>query len=482
MNDLDRIRLEGARQSLALFTLRTCPGYAMGWVHREICETLDQFLQDVIDRKSPRLIITMPPRSGKSELVSRRFPAFAFGRDPNLQIIATSYSADLSSRFNRDVQRIIDTDEYSEIFPETYLAGKGGHKTAGFIRTSDMFEIVGHGGSYRSTGVGGGITGAGADILILDDVVKDRAEANSETIRNGVWDWFTSTAYTRLSAGGGVIAMMTRWHMDDLIGRLIERMNDGTGDIYTVINYPAIAEQDEKHRKKGEALHPERYPLERLEQIKTTVGMRDWEALYQQHPVPDGGALFRSEWIKVWTKSSLPPRFDQMVTSWDMTFKDSGTSDFVVGQVWGRKGADHYLLDQVRGRWDFVKTKEMFLVLADKHPKALKKLVEDKANGSAIISELKQTVSGIVPITPKESKEARASAVSPFWEAGNVYIPAASEAYWVNEFKSELMNFPSGAHDDQVDAMTQALNYFREHKGLLFKPSDVQALRNPYRR
>ena len=484
--DFESVMLEGARRSLALFVLKTCPSYCMGWVHRKICKTMDRFLSDVLEKKSPRLIITMPPRSGKSELVSRRFPAYAFGRAPDLQIIAASYSSDLSSRFNRDVQRIIDSDEYAKIFPDTVLAGrslpKGMSRSTAYVRTSDIFEIVGHSGSYRSTGVGGGITGAGADILLLDDVVKDRAEASSETIRQSVWDWYTSTAYTRLSAGGGVVAMMTRWHTDDLIGRLIEHMNDGSGDAFEVINFPAIAEEDEEFRKRGEALHPERYPVERLEQIKSTVGMRDWEALYQQHPVPDGGALFRAEWIKEWTQSSLPPRFDQMLVSWDMTFKDSKKSDFVVGQVWGRKGSSHYLIDQVRGRWDFVRTKEMFLQLAEKHPLATKKLIEDKANGSAIISELKQAVAGIVPITPHESKEARASAVSTFWEAGNVFIPSAGEAPWTNEFKSELLNFPSGAHDDQVDAMSQALNYFREHKGLLFSPADKKALMTPYRR
>lgn len=446
---IQEIRLAKARKGLSYFTLHTKPDYLLGWVHKEICDELDRFLQDVADKKSPRLIITMPPRSGKSELVSRRFPAFALGRNPELQIIATSYSSDLSQRFNRDVQRVIDDEKYFDLFPSTRLSNSRVRTDSrgSYIRTSDLFEIVGHAGAYRSCGVGGGITGQGADILIIDDPIKDRAQAASKTIRDSIWDWYTSTAYTRLSPGGGVIVMATRWHTDDLIGRLIQRM--GEGDTFRIVNYPAIAEHDELHRKAGEALHPERYPLSTLQQIKKTIGSRDWEALYQQHPVPDGGALFKLEWFRRWTASNLPPEFDHTLMSWDMTFKDSKNSDYVVGQVWGKKGPNFYLLDQVRGQWDFVKTKEMVRVLAQKWPRVVRKLVEDKANGSAVISELKSTVSGFVPITPTESKEARASSVTPYFEAGNVFIPEDSAAPWVPHYVSELLEFPAGSHDDQ---------------------------------
>ena len=375
---IQEIRLAKARKGLSYFTLHTKPDYLLGWVHKEICDELDRFLQDVADKKSPRLIITMPPRSGKSELVSRRFPAFALGRNPDLQIIATSYSSDLSQRFNRDVQRVIDDEKYFELFPKTKLNNSRVRTDSrgSYIRTSDLFEIVGHAGAYRSCGVGGGITGQGADILIIDDPIKDRAQAGSKTIRDSIWDWYTSTAYTRLSPGGGVIVMATRWHTDDLIGRLIQRM--GEGDTFRIVNYPAIAEHDELHRKAGEALHPERYPLSTLQQIKKTIGSRDWEALYQQHPVPDGGALFKLEWFRRWTASSLPPEFDHTLMSWDMTFKDSKNSDYVVGQVWGKKGPNFYLLDQVRGQWDFVKTKEMVRVLAQKWPRVVRKLLKTR--------------------------------------------------------------------------------------------------------
>ncbi len=444
------LKRRAATQALAPFITYTYPTYLMGWVHAEICQALDQFLDDVRDKKSPRLIITMPPRSGKSEIVSRRFPAYALGRNPDLQIIATSYGADLSTRFNRDVQRIIDDDPYRAIFPDTTLAGKNVKTSASgsYIRTSDLFEVVGYKGAYRSTGVGGGITGTGADILIVDDPVKDRASANSQTIRESTWDWYTSTAYTRLSPGGGVIVMCTRWHTDDLVGRLIARAESGSGDKWQIINYPAIAEHDEPHRKKGEALHPERYPIEALERIRAAVGMRDWEALYQQHPVPEGGGLFKADWIQHWDK--LPEHFDSTCISWDMTFKDSKASDYVVGQVWGRRDGCFYLIDQFRGQWDFVKTLDQFILASERYPKVTRKLVEDKANGSAIISTLKRKVSGIVPITPKESKEARASAVTTLWEAKNVFLPPKDRFPWVaQDFIPELLAFPGGAHDDQ---------------------------------
>ena len=468
-----------ATKHLDSFILYTYADYQMGWVHKEICDTLDQFLRDVEAQKSPRLIICQPPRSGKSEIVSRRFPAYALGKNPDLQIIATSYSSDLVSRFNRDVQRIIDDDIYREIFPSTTLNGRN-VKTdtrASYIRTSDLFEVVGHKGSYRSTGVGGGITGQGADILIIDDPIKDRAEANSPTIREKLWDWYTSTAYTRLSPGGGVIVMATRWHTDDLIGRLIQKMQEGSGDDFNVITYPAIAEHDEPHRKAGEALHPERYDLEQLNAIRQTIGPQDWSALYQQRPVPEGGAVFKIDAFKRWNSTNLPPAFDQILGSWDMTFKDSKSSDYVVGQVWGRKGVGLYLLDLFRGQWDFTKTLEMFALMTAKYPRTHRWLIEDKANGSAIISVLKKQIHGITPITPTESKLERAYAVTPLIEAGNVYIPES--ATWLANFEDELLNFPAGAHDDQVDSMTQALNFARQHTVSTIPVSNRAALLQP---
>lgn len=468
------LKRRAASASLANFTLYTSPDYLMGWVHREICDTLDQFLQDIVDKKSPRLIISMPPRSGKSEIVSRKFPAYMLGRYPDLSYIGTSYSGDLSSSFAKDVKNIMLGDPFKQAFPEIRLPRIG--DGTGQINQSDRFDISGHKGMYYSVGIGGSLTGRGADCLVIDDPIANMSDALSERVRQSTWDWLTSTAYTRLSPGGGLIVMCTRWHLDDPVGRLIEEMNNG-GEKYVVINYPAIAEVDEPHRKIGEALHPERFDEEALARIRRSVGERVWASLYQQHPIPDGGAMFKAEWVQHWTQDSLPKVFDKVVMSWDMTFKDTTNSDFVVGQVWGKKGANFYLLDQVRGRWDFVKTLQMFVEFTNKWPKARRRLIEDKANGPAIISAVKKKVSGIIPITPKESKEARAFSVTTFWEAKNVYLPPAELYPWVKtDFLSEVLTFPSAAHDDAVDAMTQALNDMGKHNGFKMHKSNLEIL------
>lgn len=470
------LKRRAARVSLANFATYTYPIYQLGWFHAEVCEALDRFLQAVVDKKSPRLILCAPPRSGKSEIVSRRFPAYLLGRYPDLSFIGTSYSSDLAGSFAKDVQRLMDDPLFQEVFTGVKIPGKDVPKD-GRVRQADRFEIIGHRGSYYSVGVGGSLTGRGADALVVDDPVSNMADALSERVRNSTWDWFTSTAYTRLAPGGGLIVMATRWHEDDLIGRLLAAQESGDGEQWEVINFPAIAEHDEPHRKAGEALHPERFDEQAMQRIRKSVGEKVWASLYQQHPVPDGGGLFKQDWIQFWSSETLPEHFDSIVLSWDMTFKQTATSDFVVGQVWGRRKANFYLLDQVRDRMDFVRTKKAFLDLSERWPKALRKLVEDKANGPAIISALKETVPGIVPVTPKESKEARASSVTPLWEAGNVFLPPPDSYPWVKrDFIPELLSFPAGAHDDQVDSMTQALSDLGSHGSLSIDPTNLAYL------
>ena len=259
---------------------------------------------------------------------------------------------------------------------DSYLAGREAVAATGdngaYERTTKLLEIVGHHGSYRSAGVGNGITGTGCNILIVDDPIKDKKEADSKTIRDNIHAWYTSTAYTRLAPGAGVIVMATRWSQDDLIGRLLAQPSERPDGLpcrpWKLINYPAIAEHDEKYRREGEALHPERYPLADLLEKQATLAPSEWAALYQQRPIPAGGGVFKEDWINYYT--TPPAEFDKIVLSWDMTFKDSDGSDYVVGAVWGRAGGQFYLLDQVRGRWDFVTTMHQFIALSRKHKKA----------------------------------------------------------------------------------------------------------------
>ena len=443
--------------------LFTTPNYKMGWVHREICETLEQFLQDVRDGKSPRLMISMPPRSGKSELVSRKFPAYAFGVDPNLQIIATSYGADMAQRFNRDVQRVIDNDLYKAAFPDTSLnAGKSNNSKGAYIRTSDLFEIVGHTGSYRSCGVGGGITGMGADILIIDDPVKDRKSANSATVRQSIYEWYTSTAYTRLSPGGGVIVMCTRWHVDDLLGMLLKEEQNG-GDKWHVINYPAIAEHDESHRKAGEALHPERYPLESLLKIKGAVGSADWASLYQGRPTVLGGNIIKSGWFKRYKQ--LPELKYRLVDA-DTALKTKEANDFSVFGCGGLgKEGNLYITDWRRGKWEAPDLKRNAIdfwikQLAMKNGVCRDFCVEDKASGTGLIQEIKRGTPPI-PIRGIErdtDKLTRLQDVLGYIEAGRVYIP--ENAPWVSDFIAECEAFRGDmkhAHDDQVDVLVDLI-------------------------
>lgn len=449
---LEEILDEKASRRLFAFTQRTFPEYCPGHFHMDVSKALEAFLNDVLHKLDPRLILTAPPQHGKSELTSRRLPAYALGKNPDLRIIATSYSADRAFDFSQDVQRIMDSESYHRIFPETRIVGQFA-KLGAAKRSAGLFEVVGRRGRYRAAGVGGGITGEPADILIIDDPIKDFAEAMSDSTRNTVFDWMNSTAFTRLQEGGGVIVMATRWHMDDPIGRLLRSQPDR----WKLINYSAIAEQDEPNRRLGEPLSPERFSLKSLLQKKADMSAYQWEALYQQRPSPVRGAIFKRDDWQFYRQ--MPDTFDWILQSWDCAFKDKSTSDFVVGQVWGVKGANKYLLDQVRDRMSFTQTVNAIRSLTTKWPKTRMKLVEDKANGTAVIETLKQEISGIIPVEPQGGKEARAHAVSSEVESHHVYLPEGSR--WVHDFIEECAAFPTAAHDDQVDAMTQALNRIR---------------------
>lgn len=422
------------------------------WIPYEHLLLLNRKLVDVAAGRIKRLMVLMPPRHGKSELVSKYFPAWYLGTFPDRRIILASYEADFAASWGRKARNLLE-----EFGPSLF-----GVKVSSDSSAANRWDIEGHSGGMTTAGVRGPITGKGANVAIIDDPVKNDQEAMSQTYREAAWDWYRATFSTRIQQDGAIILVMTRWHEDDLAGRLLKAQQEG-GEKWEVVSLPAIAEEDDLlGRQPGEPLCPELFSKETLESIKKRLGTYWWNALYQQKPSPPEGGILKRSWWKFYKKA--PEKFDEVIQSWDMSFKETSSGSYVVGQVWGRIGADKYLLDQIRDRMDFPTTIQAVKTLTAKWPQAKAKLVEDKANGPAVIATLKKEIPGLIAVQPEGSKEARAHAVAPDIEAGNVYLPDPSIAPWIHDFIEECSAFPTGAHDDQVDAMTQAL--LRLEKGI----------------
>jgi len=490
---LQAIEREEARRSLIDFTEYTFPGYRRNWHHELIASWLD----DVIAGDRDRVIITTPPRRGKSELVSRRFPAYAMGRGPDTKIISTSYAASLAEAMNRDVQRIIGGERYVELFPDTQIdSDKACYRIdADYKCTDKQFEIADHDGHYFCAGVDGDVTGRGADYLIIDDPVKNRKQANSATFRDTLWNFYTDDLLTRGNYPFAVIVMATRWHEDDLIGRLLDK----EAERWDVLHLPEIQKPDSEivpsgcdysrdydPRGEGEPLWPGWF----LADHETTDPERDvpkdlsgddvefvgrdeleqrardsfgsWEArtrlsLFQGRPTSDEGDMFERAWFQ---RYSAPPDrvpCDEKIISVDCAFRDSDTSDYVVLQVWGKNGARKYLLDQTRGKMGITGTRDALRDLSAKWPDAHVKLIETKANGDALIDLLKGKVPGLIGFNPEASKEARAKVAAWEFEARDVFLPEAQHAPWIGDYIEELASFPNAPNDDQVDATSQVM-------------------------
>jgi predicted phage terminase large subunit-like protein len=463
------MQLEAAYQNFRDFISLTMPGYTFNWHHEYLIERLNRLTHE----ENQRLMVFMPPRHGKSELVSRRFPAFYLGRNRNARIIATSYSAALATTFNRDVQRILESQVYNDIFPDTLIPNtplsKEHPDNNKYKRQASFFEIIDSHGHLMSTGVGGPITGLGADLAIIDDPVKNEEEATSETMREALFGWYNSTLYTRLEGGANLLVCQTRWHKGDLSGKLLEEMELG-GEKWEVINFPALAVHDKPTksdpRKRGEALWPGKYSEDRLNIIKKQVGTRVWSSLYQQNPVIEGGNIIKEEWFQYYHKLPFDTRDWRqayMVTSWDLSFKKTGKS-YVVGVVVAKYKGQFFLVDMWRRKADIVETKAAIKQFSEKYPACKTVLIEGKANGPAIVQMLKKEVSNLIEVNPTASKDERLHSVAPIFEAGNVLIPANSPMSKL--VVDELCSFPNADNDDIVDAISQALNRFMEMRGL----------------
>ena len=476
---------ELARRKLMPFIRSTKPDYKVGWFNRLLARELDKFLDDVIAERSPRLLIMAPPRHGKSEVVSRRFPAYALGRFPDLSIIATSYASDLASSMNRDVQRIIDSDEYGRIFPDTKLWGSNIRTVAdgSYLRNSDIFEIVGHKGVYKSAGVGAGVTGRGGRILMIDDPIKDAAEAHSETVRNGIWEWYTSTLYTRCEPGGGILVIMTRWHEDDLIGKLLENMKQG-GEPWQVIKVPAIAEEDEYDgdkmlRQEGEPLHAARFNRAALDRIKSGtsesagVGSKVWASLYQQRPsAAEGNTFLRENWrfLKPPTPLSMMDGktrreyfhqigIREVIQAWDTALGGKKQNDFTACTTLGIARSRYYVIDVWKGQLKFPDALKQVELMYDTW-KPNRVIIEGggSASGKATVQTLERNTR--IPLTEHPTvtdKLFRADLVSPHHESGLVTIFEGAE--WCSGFVDQCANFPNIKHDDDVDSWMLGMEY-----------------------
>lgn len=419
-------------------------------------DLINDRLLKIVNGEISRLMVFLPPRNGKSELISKYFPAWFLGMFPDKKVILTSYEADFAAQWGRRARDLLE-EWGGLLFPERITV----HQNSS---AASRWDIQGHSGGMVTAGVGGPITGKGGHLIIIDDPLKNDKEAASETIRDRQKEWFKSTLYTRLEPEGAIILIMTRWHEDDLGGWLTTEMQQG-GEKWDVICLPAIAEEhDLLGRSPGDPLWSDRFPLDTLMKIKRTLGSYWWNALYLQRPSPVEGEIFKRQWWRYYQE--LPchlGKFDEIIQSWDCAFKDTSSSDYVVGQVWGRLGADRYLIDQVRGRMDLPATIAAILSLSTKYERARRKLIEDKANGPAVIQLLKRRLPGLIAVEPEGGKVARAMASTAEIESGNVYLPAPEVAPWIGEFIEECAAFPTGRHDDQVDAMTQAMIWMNQH-------------------
>jgi len=439
------LRSELARRRIADFGELMLPDYERARHTDAICDRLE-----AVERgELRRLILCLPPRHGKSVSAARLFPAWALGRDPRRNIVLASYGAELAEGHSRAARAFVASERFP--FPETRLASDS---------TAVARWNTSAGGGMLAVGVHGALTGFGADVAIVDDAFKDRAEADSEAIREAVWRWFGEVLLTRLSPRGAVILVGTRWHPDDLIGRVLASPGSGA---WEVLSLPAIAESDDDPlgRREGEPLW-DRYAGE-YESFRVEKGARAWAALYQQRPAPAEGSMFRRAWLEG-RYAELPRGPLKVVTAVDASFGKSVQSDYSAIVTLASDGPTMYVVGAVRGRWDFSTLCRMIEQEAALHLPSVV-LVEDASAGISAVQELRRTSSlPVVAVKPQGSKLARAEAITGMFESGRVVFPAVATR-WRDELIEELASFPAGRYDDMTDACVYALERLRRGGG-----------------
>lgn len=423
-----------------------------------LADTVQEFIETDTGNAYDILVIATPPQHGKSMTVTEALPSWYLGKYPDKRVIEVSYNSDTAARFGRS-----NKDKIAEHGKQLFGIEIGDTSKV------DEFNIKGHRGQMLSRGILAGVTGNPADLMLIDDPIKTREEADSETHRSKVWgEWMTSLK-TRLQAKAKVILIMTPWHEDDIRGRIL-----ATEKNVRYIRLPVEAEDgDLLGRAPGEPLCPEiGKDAMWLEQFKESYrnspegGARAWSALYQCNPVIEGGNLVKRSWWRYYDPAKVT-QFATECISIDATFKDTKNSDYVAIQVWGKLEGNYYLRYNLNKRMDFPTTVKALLLVKSLYPKAFTILIEDKANGSAIIQTLQQQyhLTGVLPVNPKGGKVSRVNAVSPAIESGHVFLPEG--APWLEEYLRQWSEFPAGKHDDMVDASSQCLNRMIYSSGVI---------------
>ena len=409
-----------------------------------------QKLEDVANGKIKRLIVNMPPRHTKSEFASTFFPSWLLGRNPKLKLMQITHTAELAFRFGRKVRDIIDSEEYKQVFPDVSL--KQDSKSAGRWETNK-------GGEAFYSGIGGAVTGRGADLLVLDDIHSEQDALSPKALDNA-WDYYSSGPRQRLQPGGAIVIVMTRWSTKDLTGRLLAAQTDPKADKWEVVEFPAIFPDT------GNPLWKEFWSIEELESIKASLPVSKWSAQWLQNPTSEEGAILKREWWQKWDKDQIP-NMQYVIQSYDTAFSKNETADYSAITTWcvfypeeALSAPAILLLDVKKGRWDFPELKEEALKQY-KYWEPDTVIIEAKASGMPLTHELRQMGIPVVNYTPSrgQDKVARVNAISPILESGMVYAP---EERWAEELIEECAAFPFGDHDDLVDSTTQALLRYRQ--------------------
>ena len=447
-----RLRVLDARDKATSTFIDFCkyvwPEMLVGEHHLKIAEALDR----VIAGKCKRLMIAMPPRHGKSQMGSYLFPAYLMGKLPQSKLIVGSHTAELAQRFGRMIRNLVEDERYAELFPNTKLSVDS--KAAGRWNTNA-------GGEAFFIGKGGAMTGRGGDIVVLDDIL-DEQDAVSETAMENTWEWYTSGPRQRLQPNGAIIIINTRWKTDDLSGRLLRQQGQLKSDQWEILEFPAILPS-------GNPLWPGYWALDELEKVKMSIGLKKWNAQWQQQPTNDDGAILKREWWRRW-KYDEPPNCSYIIQTMDTAYSKKETADFSVIATWGvfRPNADEgpglMLLSVKKGRWDFPELKRVAKAeYVYWQPDNV--LIEAKATGTPLQHELRKMGIPVTMYSPGgrrtgQDKVSRANAVAPILESGMVWYPEDEE--FAQEMVEECAAFPNGSNDDQVDAMVMALMRFRQ--------------------